>query len=344
MVVVGKTDKGHVFGGFYDLNWTNSGGTWFKNQNAMLFQINGREAKYNHVIQNRWRYLGYSTYHHTSYGPYMGNGCDFCITSFSNSGTGYAQGTSRSGSSYTYQAPNHEDSTGSHKNGSSAYYIDSASTSTFKFVEWESFPVVSSAYFDSRIITNRKDREWLESLLPKGRVLGARCYGMRFGLGEQSISTASYWRNSCANKGPFVAIFQEEKYSHGKYIMGGYSGVDWSTSNRWDTDKDAFVWILKDKNVERFKAEQIANPTKAVYSNSGYGPCFGSKHDLCLSSPSNKRVDGQLGYTYAHPTVEGKNFKAPYYLAIDSTRYIYLHNWEVFLTKTEDERTEWRGF
>merc|ERR1712193_497910 len=126
-------------------------------------------------IQNRWRYLSYATYHHTSYGPYMGNGCDFCITSFSNSGTGSASGSTVSGSSYTYQAPNHEDSTGSHKNGSSSYYIDSASTSGFTFVEWESFPVVSSAYFDSRIITSRQDRKWLESLLPKGRVLGARC-------------------------------------------------------------------------------------------------------------------------------------------------------------------------
>ena len=69
------------------------------------------------------------------------------------------------------------------------------------------------------------------------------------------------------------------------YIFGGYTQLDWS-GTKYKNDPNVFLFSL----VNASNTPQIINCTKfsnSIYCNPGYGPTFGSGHDLHITNNSD---------------------------------------------------------
>ena len=67
---------------------------------------------------------------------------------------------------------------------------------------------------------------------------------------------------------------------------------------------NAFLFSLKNKdNLKPFKAAVYRDSYVAFYHKSGYGPTFGSGHDIRISNNANSNTDSRtyFGSTYQPP-------------------------------------------
>src|SRR3990167_3760471 len=96
----------------------------------------------------------------------------------------------------------------------------------------------------------------------------------------------------------------------GSYIFGGYNTACWnSASNNYFNAPGSFLFTLVNPYGDPptlFSCKTLAN---AVYCNTGYGPTFGSGHDLCIhnSARSNNSSYCALGSGYNDTIGRGAN-------------------------------------
>jgi hypothetical protein len=118
---------------------------------------------------------------------------------------------------------------------------------------------------------------------------------------------ANAFHSRCNDKGPTMTIVR----SNTNHLFGGYTSVAWASSNIHAADSNAFLFTLTNpcKIPPTKYPIQSSNTQNAVYHHSGYGPTFGSGHDLHVCANSNS-VNGS--YTnfpsnYSDTTGRGNN-------------------------------------
>jgi hypothetical protein len=89
------------------------------------------------------------------------------------------------------------------------------------------------------------------------------------------------------------------------YIFGGFASSNWGNL-RWDpfnTDPNAFLFSLTNKDNQPRKMKQISNTNESIICRSNYGPTFGAGHDLHICSYANTTPGSYsyLGNSYQHP-------------------------------------------
>ena len=128
---------------------------------------------------------------------------------------------------------------------------------------------------------------------------------------------ADIFHKYCDNKGPTITF---AKISNG-YRFGGYSGISWTSQNKWVKDKDAFLFSLNNK-----LKIMNNNTNTTVYHGSGYGPDFGNNNNelvinwltyKCLTGKQNFCDDSKSGFTFKNKDLVGVDTKGQYYFDVE---------------------------
>ena len=93
----------------------------------------------------------------------------------------------------------------------------------------------------------------------------------------------STFHRLCDNKGPTMVIIR----STGGYLFGGYASQAWTSSGSYTNAADSFLFLLTNANGSQPTKFLYNNNGHAFYNAQGYGPTFGSNHDLYISDQSN---------------------------------------------------------
>lgn len=84
--------------------------------------------------------------------------------------------------------------------------------------------------------------------------------------------TASAFHQRCDHQGPTVIV----AYSNTGNIFGGYTSEDYTQTQGYINDKNAFLFQLQGKTPVQFKIK-TPNGSKARNDNYNTGPCFGNE-------------------------------------------------------------------
>ena len=99
--------------------------------------------------------------------------------------------------------------------------------------------------------------------------------------GTRDGMSAQEFHNRCNNKGPTISLFKNER----GYIFGGYSAIDWISSNSYRNNSDNFIFTLTNMyNIEPTKFPNTSGCS--IHDCSNYGPTFGG-HDIYIGFSSN---------------------------------------------------------
>ncbi|CAF3659459.1 unnamed protein product [Rotaria sordida] len=115
---------------------------------------------------------------------------------------------------------------------------------------------------------------------------------------------ADIFHSRCNNKGPTMTIIQ----SNNNYLFGGYTTIPWTSDGSYKNDTTAFLFTLTNPhNLPPTK--YLINPGNAgnaVYHNSGYGPTFGTGHDIHLANYSNSNNSSFTNFNHGYLDTTGK--------------------------------------
>ena len=117
---------------------------------------------------------------------------------------------------------------------------------------------------------------------------------------------ASEFHKRCDDKGATITIIMSDK----GYTFGGYTSSSWDTSSNWKSDPDAFIFTLTNPHLlPPTKYPQTNNNTQSIKCTSGYGPIFGTGHDICVANNSNSNTSSYTSfnnYSYEDNTGKGQ--------------------------------------
>lgn len=118
--------------------------------------------------------------------------------------------------------------------------------------------------------------------------------------------SASSFHKKCDGKKDVLVIVEANKY-----IFGGYTEKGFQSNDGYQNDRKAFLYSLVNKENNPFKAKSKTDKSH-IYSNSNYGPTWGTGHDIKISSNSNKNLDSYtyFGSGYSHPDYNGPNTRS----------------------------------
>ncbi|XP_071162525.1 interferon-induced protein 44-like [Mytilus edulis] len=80
----------------------------------------------------------------------------------------------------------------------------------------------------------------------------------------------------CDNKGPTVTII----YNTNNSVYGGYTAVSWASYGDYRNDPRAFLFRLYQNGNWKPVQLPVMDSTYSIHDAAGYGPTFGSNHDL----------------------------------------------------------------
>ena len=114
----------------------------------------------------------------------------------------------------------------------------------------------------------------------------------------------SDFHSKCDEHANTLTIFKAS--GSGSFIFGGFTSVAWESSKpgQYKSDANAFLFSLTNKDNQPCKMKIDKSKEKyAIYCGSEYGPKFGSGHDICIDSDSNKYAKSYslFGHAYKHP-------------------------------------------
>jgi hypothetical protein len=132
--------------------------------------------------------------------------------------------------------------------------------------------------------------------------------------GTRDGFSAQDFHSKCDNKSPTLSIFKAHDSS---YIFGGFTTVSWeSTNGKWKSDRNAFIFSLKNKDNTPLKMKVDPNYHQyAIGCHSVFGPSFGG--DIVIANNANTMMDSysDLGYSYIHPQYAYRSNEAETFLA-----------------------------
>ena len=131
---------------------------------------------------------------------------------------------------------------------------------------------------------------------------------------------ASAFHEKCDGKANTVTIIK----SNFNYVFGGYTAVEWASSNgtEWCTDPTAYIFSLRRNGQSvSFKLQHKNNGERAIANSMRRGPIFGGGHDICVEDKSDINVGSYCYYSHSYKLPEGftiqneneKNFLAGSY-------------------------------
>jgi hypothetical protein len=124
--------------------------------------------------------------------------------------------------------------------------------------------------------------------------------------------SAHDFHSKCDNQKKTLSLI---KTTNG-FVFGGYTEQLWNHIGHFQTDYRAFIFSLANVDKKPVKME-IQVPEFAIYCDSGFGPTFGSGHDIHIAeySHSNQKSYSELSETYLHPPYERGSNEANCFLA-----------------------------
>jgi hypothetical protein len=107
---------------------------------------------------------------------------------------------------------------------------------------------------------------------------------------------ANNFHQKCDGKTHTVTVI---KSANGN-IFGNYTPCAWSTNGSYVYDQSSFMFTLVNSLKTPLKFVHSGSNLNSIYCASGYGPTFGSGHDLHLCNNSNTQTGSysNLGYSY----------------------------------------------
>eukprot|EP01132_Coremiostelium_polycephalum_P008092 gene8092-9958_t len=125
--------------------------------------------------------------------------------------------------------------------------------------------------------------------------------------------SASTFHQKCNNKGPTITII----WSKTGNIFGGYTSLNWTSSNTYQNDPQSFLFLLKNSRNQSMKFPYRTTP-HSIYDNVSYGPTFGNGHDLHISDNSNT---GSNSYTNMNNSYGFQNTTGDPYILSGSHKF-----------------------
>ena len=119
---------------------------------------------------------------------------------------------------------------------------------------------------------------------------------------------AGTFHSNCDNKGPTLTVVR----SSSGHLFGAVAANSWSSSAGSLASAGSFLFCL-DCAGERHTPRQLvittADPGSAMYGSSGYGPTFGSAHDLHIANHPGLAASSyaNLGHKFECPTHSGSS-------------------------------------
>ncbi len=110
-----------------------------------------------------------------------------------------------------------------------------------------------------------------------------------------------------------LTILKAEQSSN---IFGGFTSVEWDSSDEWKSDPNAFLFSLTNNHNQPLKMKVDPNRHQcAIYCHSSYGPSFGFVFNVANNANTTMDSYCHLGFPYPHPqyrydTNEAKSFLA----------------------------------
>lgn len=127
------------------------------------------------------------------------------------------------------------------------------------------------------MITNSNNKEWLLSQL-KWKVANVTLLYRGSSHGWSSKN----FHECCDYESPTITIMK----SKAAKIFGGFTYKCWDCKSRYKEDKDAFIF-----SIDRKKIQRVQSAKYSIYCHEDYGPSFG-KRELILNNPLNKEDNG----------------------------------------------------
>jgi len=108
---------------------------------------------------------------------------------------------------------------------------------------------------------------------------------------------ANYFHHRCNNQGPTISLFKNEKGN----IFGGYTSIDWTSSNSWKSASDSFIFTLTNIHGTEPTKFPNSNSSYSIYDHSNNGPTFGGVHDICIY-----KNDTYANFPHSYQDILGK--------------------------------------
>lgn len=148
--------------------------------------------------------------------------------------------------------------------------------------------------------------------------IGKTChFRLLYKISRDGCSSQTF-HQQCDDQGATVTVF----YNTNKTIYGGYLSQSWNSAGRYINDSKAFLFRLQYNGCSNPLKFPVSDASKAGYGNGGYGPIFGSGHDIqafsgqinCsgnvfslnggLSSGDSYNLNGQTVHTLANNSLK----------------------------------------
>eukprot|EP00479_Gromia_sphaerica_P008068 TRINITY_DN293_c0_g1_i3.p1 TRINITY_DN293_c0_g1~~TRINITY_DN293_c0_g1_i3.p1 ORF type:complete len:191 (+),score=30.33 TRINITY_DN293_c0_g1_i3:729-1301(+) len=138
------------------------------------------------------------------------------------------------------------------------------------------------AFFGTTLLGDKSDAKLIEFLGGNLKHLKLLYKASRDGFGSRDF------HRLCDNKGPTVAVI---KRNGSEKIFGGYTPLDWHSSNAFVKDDQfrSFIYTIDNEGAGA-KYQHNKYPTNAIYCGSNFGPIFGGGHDLYICDNSNTKT------------------------------------------------------
>jgi hypothetical protein len=267
-----KTTTGAVFGGFTSLAW-NSNNAYYADTKAFLYSLVSPWNSGSLIMPVRTgaeaQYCGGDRT------LCYGSGHDLVVNDASNTNTNsYANfGTS-------YVGPNNLNGSVGANFTIGAYNFRTVEIEVFRVI----FPLLSSTEF-----TNLKNLIGFQSKQFESLYRGTR----------DGFQVRKMHGMVDGNENIVVVV----KSTTG-YIFGGYMSVQFRYVNGWIVDDSAFLFSLTNPTNQSVVLYQTNYNNQDVYMNYGYGPTWGSGHDLHITDNCNSN-DGSRTYC-------GQSYQCPF--------------------------------
>ncbi len=164
-----------------------------------------------------------------------------------------------------------------------------------------SFPV---AFPGSKLITPKDGvtiNGWIGAPFKKWKL----CYQR-----SKDGTSSSTFHSKCNYKGPTVTVI---KNNHNK-IFGGYAACPWVPYYNAYSYGCGGTFLFSLTNGHRYSHKNYHNGSSnsfsyndRIYNHSGYGPCFGGGHDLCINSSNMTGGYCNLGHDYTCRVVQSSS-------------------------------------
>eukprot|EP01080_Neovahlkampfia_damariscottae_P001397 gene1397-12017_t len=115
--------------------------------------------------------------------------------------------------------------------------------------------------------------------------------------GTKDTFAANVFHSKCDNKGPTVTVIRSTNGN----IFGGYTPCKWASSGSYAYDKDSFLFSLVNSLDKMVHFKHSGSNLNSIYNSSGYGPTFGSGHDLYIVNNSNATTGSYCNSSYSYP-------------------------------------------